>query len=67
MHQVGSNPMIPVFEQAKTVHALDSVATEIGKFILRPAYWKFFTHACPVLAAIQLLSHLMPICSSQQH
>jgi hypothetical protein len=30
MPQVGFEPMIPVFEQAKTVHALDCVATVIG-------------------------------------
>jgi hypothetical protein len=30
MPQVGSEPTIPVFERAKTVHALDRVATVIG-------------------------------------
>jgi hypothetical protein len=30
MPQVGFEPMIPVFERAKTVHALDSAATVIG-------------------------------------
>jgi hypothetical protein len=30
MPQVGFEPTIPVFERAKTVHALDLVATVIG-------------------------------------
>jgi hypothetical protein len=30
MHWVGFEPTIPVFERAKTVHALDSAATVIG-------------------------------------
>jgi hypothetical protein len=30
MPQVGFEPIIPVFERAKTVHALDSAATVIG-------------------------------------
>jgi hypothetical protein len=33
MPRVGFEPMIPVFERAKTVHALDRAATVIG-FIL---------------------------------
>jgi hypothetical protein len=31
MPQVGFEPMIPVFERAKIVHALDRAATVIGK------------------------------------
>jgi hypothetical protein len=31
MPQLGFEPMIPVFEQAKMVHALDRVATVIGQ------------------------------------
>jgi hypothetical protein len=31
MPQVGSEPTIPVFERANTVHAIDSAATVIGK------------------------------------
>jgi hypothetical protein len=34
MNQVGFEPTIPVFEWAKTVHALDRVATAIGITIL---------------------------------
>jgi hypothetical protein len=30
MPQVGFEPTIPVFERAKTVHALDSAVTVIG-------------------------------------
>jgi hypothetical protein len=30
MPQVGYEPMIPVFERAKTVHTLDRAATLIG-------------------------------------
>jgi hypothetical protein len=33
MPQVGFEPMIPVFEWAKTVHALDCIATVIGSHI----------------------------------
>jgi hypothetical protein len=35
MSRVGFKPMIPVLEQAKTVHALDRVATVIGEKTLR--------------------------------
>jgi hypothetical protein len=31
MPRVGFKPTIPVFEQAKTVHALDRAATVIGR------------------------------------
>jgi hypothetical protein len=31
MPQVGFEPTIPVFERAKTVHALDRTATVIGE------------------------------------
>jgi hypothetical protein len=31
MPQVGFEPTIPVFEQAKTVHGLDRAATVIGR------------------------------------
>jgi hypothetical protein len=34
MPQVEFEPTIPVFERAKTVHALDSVATVIGILIV---------------------------------
>jgi hypothetical protein len=33
MPQVGFEPTIPVFERAKTVHALDRAATEIGNHV----------------------------------
>jgi hypothetical protein len=32
MPQVGFRPTIPVFERAKTVHALDRAANMIGKY-----------------------------------
>jgi hypothetical protein len=32
MSRVGFEPMIPVFERAKTVHALDRAATVIGNY-----------------------------------
>jgi hypothetical protein len=35
MPRVGFEPMIPVFEQAKTVHALDCAATVIGIMITK--------------------------------
>jgi hypothetical protein len=31
MHRVGFEPTTPVFERAKTVHALDRAATVIGE------------------------------------
>jgi hypothetical protein len=34
MPQVGFEPTIPVFEPAKTVHALDRAATMIGSFLI---------------------------------
>jgi hypothetical protein len=34
MPQVGFEPMIPVLERAKTVHALDRAATVIGNIHL---------------------------------
>jgi hypothetical protein len=40
MPQVGFEPMIPVFELAKTVHAFDRAATVIGRsgFIVAEFY-----------------------------
>jgi hypothetical protein len=35
MPQVGFEPTIPVFQRAKTVHALDRAATVIGKWVTR--------------------------------
>jgi hypothetical protein len=32
MHWVGFEPTIPVFERAKTIHALDRVAIVIGSY-----------------------------------
>jgi hypothetical protein len=32
MPLVGFEPMTPVFEQAKTIHALESATTAIGSF-----------------------------------
>jgi hypothetical protein len=34
MRSVGFEPTIPVFERAKTVHALDRAATGIGAVLL---------------------------------
>jgi hypothetical protein len=34
MPQVGFEPTIPAFERAKTLHALDGVATVIGRILL---------------------------------
>jgi hypothetical protein len=36
MPRVGLEPMIPMFELAKTVHALDRAVTVIGK---NPIHW----------------------------
>jgi hypothetical protein len=35
MPRVGFEPMIPVFERSKTVHALDRAATVIGRIALQ--------------------------------
>jgi hypothetical protein len=44
MLQVGFEPMIPVFKQAKTVHALDRAATVVKAFIkLKFLKRKWFT------------------------
>jgi hypothetical protein len=40
MSPAGFEPTIPVFEQAKTVHALDGVATVIGKRTTMPNNFK---------------------------
>jgi hypothetical protein len=37
MPRVGFQPMIPVFERAKTVHALDRAATVIGRIVVYPS------------------------------
>jgi hypothetical protein len=34
MPRVGLKPMTPVFEQEKTVHALDSAAIVVGKEVI---------------------------------
>jgi hypothetical protein len=34
MPRVGFEPMIPIFQRAKTFHALDRAATVIGKYVL---------------------------------
>jgi predicted Zn-dependent protease with MMP-like domain len=39
MCQVGFEPKIPVFEWAKTVHALDDVTTVIGTVALNTEYF----------------------------
>jgi hypothetical protein len=39
MSRVGFEPTIPVFEQAKTVHAVDRAATVIGP---RPCRWRIY-------------------------
>jgi hypothetical protein len=36
MPQVGLEPTIPVFERAKTVHALDRAAIVIGLKLIQP-------------------------------
>jgi hypothetical protein len=42
MAQVGFEPANPVFERAKTVHALDCAATVIGKHVLKGLKIKVF-------------------------
>jgi hypothetical protein len=37
MPRVGFEPMVPAFERAKTVHALDLAAAVIGRNIIRIA------------------------------
>jgi hypothetical protein len=43
MTQVGFEPTIPLFERAKTVHALDRAATVMGSYI----YIKRYFHLNP--------------------
>jgi hypothetical protein len=40
MSKVGFEPTIPVFERAKTVHALDRAATVIGSAETTIAYYR---------------------------
>jgi hypothetical protein len=40
MPPVEFDPTIPVFERAKTVHALESAATVIGYYGIRTCVWK---------------------------
>jgi uncharacterized membrane protein len=40
MPQAGFEPTIPVFERAKTVHALDGAATVIGLHTLQQYFMK---------------------------
>jgi hypothetical protein len=53
MHQVGFEPMIPVFERAKTFHALDCAATVISCYNITILIW-----VLPDIIAIVLLSIL---------
>jgi hypothetical protein len=39
MHRVGFEPTIPVFELAKTFHALDSAASVIGSIDILCSYY----------------------------
>jgi hypothetical protein len=50
MPLVGFEPMTPVFERAKTVHAIDRAATVIGYGILTPAANSdmLYLHAVPL-------------------
>jgi hypothetical protein len=52
--QVGFEPTIPVFEQAKTVHALESTATVIGCSLYRVGKWSQLTLLC-------LSMHWLPV------
>jgi hypothetical protein len=42
MFRVGFEPTIPVFEQAKTIHALDREATIIGSYRYINIFNKYF-------------------------
>jgi hypothetical protein len=45
MSRVGFEPTIPVFERAKTVHALERAATVIGtvaKFVLHTVHYRWY-------------------------
>jgi hypothetical protein len=45
MPQVGFEPTIPVFERAKTIHALDPAAIVIGNLIYTKFYKDWFKHS----------------------
>jgi hypothetical protein len=55
MPQVGFEPMIPVFEQVKTVHVLDRAVTVIGLLLLyfveSPQYLSRRIRYCQVIQA----------------
>jgi hypothetical protein len=44
MPQVGFERMIPVFEQVKTVHALDHAATVVGEVVTRETNYPYGTN-----------------------
>jgi hypothetical protein len=55
MPRVGLEPMTPVFEQAKTVHALDcaiTVVTVFGGTIIRLAYYLTYSGTAASLGAV---------------
>jgi hypothetical protein len=46
---MGFEPTITVFEQAKTVHALDGAATAISKPLSLPGFiWRWYMGTIPV-------------------
>jgi hypothetical protein len=71
MPQMGYEPMIPVFERVKTVHALDRAATVIGfdflcnreetlhlnRFELNSVQHVLFVVTLPTLSIVQIVWH----------
>jgi hypothetical protein len=49
MPQVGFELIIPVFERAKTVHALDRATTVIGPFTDYPAFSNIRGNSFPII------------------
>jgi hypothetical protein len=51
MPRVGSEPTIPVFERAKTIHALERTATVIGRLSV---WYSLKTHINTVATAVSV-------------
>jgi hypothetical protein len=71
MFRMGFEPTIPVFDRVKTVHALDSAATVIGKHfgpyqdsnsnpsVVQPVVSRYTDCAIPALPSLKLTSHVI--------
>jgi hypothetical protein len=59
MIQVEFEPTIPVFERAKTVHALDCAATVIGTFVVEAGKYCAYFYCVPKMFLRVLQQQIM--------